>query len=183
MRIADRLFVSEKDAIRSKEIVKELKKMESEFPKIAKVEAEKKEKYWIAHEALRKAETIGCRPEEYSKLRRSVEQAKFEITVDRVALNERSKVLVDELNALTIPVIKDAVVLLERELGEVRALKSARTINSRTQMKDRGNRGETDIKIRTIQHNFKAIDEVVELINSFISKVKSMTGISLDQIK
>lgn len=187
MRIVDRIFVDKVNAERSKKIMGELEKLSASLPSIRSAEDALKEKYFNEiYEPLRKAKVLqllgSSRSNEVNELHQKERLAIYAIQQPMKEFSAKESKLQTELETLIAPIIVDAIVLLERELKDVTASKKARFLDSRGAWVDKGGDVERVVKVRKVEHNLNVVGEVTELIQSFISKLRGMKAVSIDQI-
>jgi hypothetical protein len=173
VRISDRLF--SEDSGRSKEISVQLKKLEKELPAImSKMEEVRDGKYWLAYEAQRKAIILSYSGEKLKELQANLWALESEMKGPLEAHKSLWHELNSEIENLTRPLRAEIVGIIEKYLlQEVSALRSSRTLGTEKRFVDKGERGEGDVLIRTVQDNFRNVEKIVNLLINFKFKIRN----------
>lgn len=181
MRIADRLYINQRDLERSKELVKELAKMSAELPKIKIKEDAAKEEYWLIKEALRKAHTLFS--DNIKELEAEERATAYKVQAPRHDFGVRCDKLKEELEVLTLPVCHEIIELLQRELKDTGSVEWVRRLGAEKRLVDKGGDVETEFKVTSLETNSEAIAKARDMLMEFIGRCRSnLRDNSIDQI-
>ena len=182
VQISDRLFY-QVDSKRGKEIAAELKKLREELPRLKEKRNELRDgKYWETCEAHRKAVTLGYSTNEIAEIQNALWKLESEMRAPLKKHNDRCQVLNSEIELLNRPLLNEINEYIEKDIAEVRGLRSARILDSQKRFIDLGDRGERLANIRTVKDNFTSVDKVCDLLVAFKSTIRDMTHHSSSEI-
>lgn len=183
VRIIDHLYVDREKEALSKNLVSELKKLEAIFPKVQAKSEEDKEEIWLISEELRKATFLDYPVSKRGEIQARLWKAQAAVQTPLKEYGDRRSQLLGENELLTKDLKKEIVEYLEKSLEEVQKLKSARIIDTQKRFVDRGNKGEMDIEVRTVEDNHSTIETLVKSLVNFRFEIRNKTsGLSYGEI-
>jgi len=182
LKIADRLYFSDDESTTSNEIVKALRAMEGELPRIEADEDTARERYWEASEVLRKGYIVGVNVGKIQELQAMLYAAQGKLQGPRQDLSRRWHQKGAEYDAVTLPIRTEIIRLVEKGLEEIQTLKKVRKLSHQKRLVDDKDWGH-DQKFHSIEQNFDAIERIINLLVGFRNEARSgMKHFSYEQI-